>query len=110
MTVPKINTINVHDFKKLRDTDPDVCLIDVREPHEWKEVHIPGAMHIPKDELTAVIEDKVPEYNRPIYLHCKGGVRSLHAAHSLLAMGYHEVYSIDGGIMEWEKSGYPVKR
>lgn len=109
MTDHKVHTISVHELKKRRDADPKLCLIDVREDYEWQEQHIPGALHIPKDVLVEHIKATVPKHDQPIYLHCRGGVRSLHAANHLLAMGYKEVYSIDGGIAEWEKSGYPVE-
>lgn len=104
----EISTINVHELKKRYDESPDLCLIDVREHDEWNEMHIPGALHIPKDELINKIEVKAPDRSRPIYLHCRGGVRSLYAAHSLLEMGYQTVYSVDGGIIEWATAGYPI--
>ena len=109
MTEHKINIITVHDLKKRFDATPNICIIDVREDNEWEEQHIPGAMHIPKDEIAANITAKVPEQDRPIYLHCRGGVRSLSAANCLLDLGYKEVYSVEGGIVEWARSGYPVK-
>ena len=109
MTDHKVNTINVHELKKRREENPSLCLIDVREDHEWQEQHIPGALHIPKDTLAAAIAKNIPEHECPIYLHCRGGTRSLQAAHTLLELGYKNVYSVDGGISEWEKSGYPVE-
>ncbi len=109
MTDNKVNIINVHELKKRRDTTPSLCLIDVREDSEWQEGHIPGALHIPKDTLASNIAKTVPEHDCPVYLHCLGGVRSLHAAHALIALGYKEVYSIDGGIAEWAKAGYPIE-
>jgi len=109
MSDHKINTITVQELKKRFDATPNICIIDVREDNEWEEQHIPGAIHIPKDEITANIEAKVPELDRPIYLHCRGGVRSLYAANCLLDLGYKEVYSVEGGILEWARSGYPVK-
>jgi rhodanese-related sulfurtransferase len=108
MTHHKVQTINVHELKKRTDANPKLCLIDVREDHEWQEQHIPFALHIPKGQLMEQIRVTVPEHNHPIYLHCRGGVRSLHAAHDLLTMGYEEVYSVDGGIAEWITSGYPI--
>jgi rhodanese-related sulfurtransferase len=105
-----VNTISVHELKRRLEEDSNLCLIDVREPHEWEEIRIPGAMHIPKGELPLRIEHNIPERGHPIYLHCKGGVRSLDAAQSLTALGYREVYSIDGGIAAWEYSGYPTER
>ena len=104
-----IKTISVHELKKKYDSAQHLCLIDVREIDEWQDQHIPGALHIPKDELIAVVHQKIPERAKPIYVHCRGGVRSLHAVNSLLDLGYENVYSVDGGILEWAKAGYPIK-
>ncbi len=110
ITEQKINTIDVEALKEHYDASPDLCLIDVREPDEWDDVHIPGAYHIPKDELPSRIELKAPNHSQPIYLYCRGGVRSFQAAHCLLEMGYRNVYSVEGGIVEWENAGYPIKK
>ncbi len=109
MTKPNVKTIDVHQLKNKMDTNPDLCLIDVRELDEWQEVRIPGAHHIPKDNIASNITSKVSDKSHPIYLHCRGGVRSLYAAQCLIDIGYEEVYSVDGGIMEWSMYGYPVK-
>lgn len=108
MTNDNIQTISVHELKKRRDTTKDLCLIDVRELDEWQEMHIPGALHLPKDTVCACIETHVPDRNQPIYLHCRGGVRSLYAAQQLAAIGYTQLYSVDGGIAQWQACGYPV--
>ena len=109
MTQYTINTLSVHELKNKMDAQNGVCLIDVREQEEWDEVRIPGAIHIPKDEIALHIEAKVADKAQAVYLHCRGGVRSLYAAQCLLDLGYKEVYSIDGGIMEWAMFGYPVE-
>ncbi|MBA3535426.1 MAG: rhodanese-like domain-containing protein [Tatlockia sp.] len=109
MNEPNIERIDVHELKKRRDADSSLCLIDVREAHEWQASRIPGAIHIPKDEISATISTIIPEKTKPIYLHCKGGVRSLYAASCLMNLGYKEVYSIDGGIAEWARAGYPIE-
>lgn len=110
MTEPRVRQIDVHELKKRRDSESNLCLIDVREVDEWKALHIPGAIHIPKDEIPACIQSQVSEQDKPIYLHCKGGVRSLYAGAYLLSLGYQEVYSIDGGIIAWAEAGYPVTK
>ena len=110
MTEYKVKTISVHELKKRLDSTPNLCIIDVREDHEWQEQHIPWALHIPKDQVSDVIHAKIPDYNCPIYLHCRGGVRSVYAANCLLDLGYKDVYSVEGGIIEWEKSGDPIKK
>ncbi|MCW8444068.1 rhodanese-like domain-containing protein [Fluoribacter gormanii] len=110
MTNPNIKTIDVHQLKKMMDNDPNLCLIDVRELEEWQEFHIAKAIHIPKDLITSSIAVQFPNKNQPIYLHCKGGVRSLFAAQSLMDLGYQEVYSVEGGIIDWAISGYPIEQ
>lgn len=110
MTNPKIKTIDVHQLKNKMEQDEKLCLIDVREQDEWQAVRIPNAIHIPKDNISSQIEAQVPNKNHPIYLHCKGGVRSLYAAQCLMDLGYNEVYSVDGGIMEWAMFGYPIEQ
>ena len=104
-----INKIDVHELKKLYDQSPDLSLIDVREQDEWDAQHIPGAIHIPKDQLADVIDGRFPDRQHPIYLHCRGGIRSMNAAQSLLDIGYQNVYSVDGGIVDWADAGYPVQ-
>lgn len=106
----QIQTINVHELKNRMELNSNLCLIDVRELDEWQEIRIPGAIHIPKDDLSLQIEAQVSDKSVPIYLHCRGGVRSLYAAQNLLHLGYKEVYSIDGGIVEWAMYGYPVEQ
>jgi rhodanese-related sulfurtransferase len=110
MSEHTIATIDTHELKNLLDNEPNLCLIDVREQEEWDEAHIPGAIHIPKGELTTKINAYMADKNHPLYLHCKGGVRSMIAAQWLMDMGYQEVYSVDGGISEWMVNGYPVTR
>lgn len=105
-----IKTIDVHELKKLMETQPTLNLIDVRENEEWLEVRIPGAHHIPKDEISTAISSAISDKAKPVYLHCRGGVRSLYAAQCLMDIGYTDVYSVDGGIMEWAMYGYPIEQ
>lgn len=109
MTSSKINAIDVHDLKNKMDNNPLLCLIDVRELDEWQAMHIPGALHVPKDMITHQITSIAPDFDHPIYLHCRSGMRSLSAAECLTQMGYQQVYSVSGGIIEWAKSGYPIE-
>ena len=105
----RIKTINAHELKNKIDSEQHLYLIDVRELPEWQEMHIKGALHIPKDEISAKIAEHVMNKEEPIYLHCRSGVRSLYAAQALLDLGYSDVYSVDGGIVEWAMFGYPIE-
>lgn len=99
--------IDVQELKTRWEKKPDLCVIDVREPSEWAECRIPGAILISKEEFAQKIHQPL---DTPIYLHCKGGVRSKAAAQVLINLGYTEVYSIAGGILDWIVQGYAVDR
>jgi len=108
MTDNKVQKIDVQELKRLMDQNPNLLLIDVREQNEWDSMHIPNAVLIPKESIADKISEVCDNKSQAIYLHCRSGVRSLHAAESLLALGYHEVYSVDGGIMDWAMYGYEI--
>lgn len=110
MTKPEIKTIDVHELKSKMESESDFCLIDVRELEEWQDIRIPGALHIPKDQISVTIQTKVVDQTRPVYLHCRSGVRSLYAAQCMIDLGYQQVYSVNGGIMEWAMYGYPIEQ
>ena len=86
-----------------------VTFLDVREPDEWSQLHIPGAHLIPKDTLLNQIQDLSIPLSQNIYIHCHSGVRSLLAGNWLISQGYTSVHSVSGGIVEWAKEGYPTQ-
>ena len=85
-----------------------VDLVDVREPHEWAQGHIPGARHVPLGELTRDPHKHLPR-DRVAFV-CAHGVRSLTAAGAAARLGHQEVYSVDGGTEGWKARGLPVVR
>jgi len=69
-------------------------LLDVRDPDEYKEGHVPGAVNIPLDSLRARM-DELPK-DREIAVHCLVGVRSYFAGRILRQHGYR-VKNLSGG-------------
>ncbi|MBK5231870.1 MAG: molybdopterin-synthase adenylyltransferase MoeB [Thermoleophilia bacterium] len=86
----------------------DAVLIDTREPYEYAESHIDGANLIPPAMVADNIADKVPDKSTRVLLSCRSGVRSATAAEVLMGMGYEDVASVAGGILEWQEQGLPV--
>ena len=85
-------------------------LIDVREPDEFREGHIEGALNIPRGVLEFKLSG-APELNARdlhVVLYCKTSGRAALAAASLQAMGYLNVKSIAGGFDAWVAAGRPV--
>lgn len=81
-------------------------LIDVREPHEWEEAHIPGAVLIPQGEVPDRL-DEIPE--GPVLVHCRSGIRSATVVDWLRANGRPDAVNVEGGILSWAKQGLPVE-
>ncbi len=86
-------------------------LVDVREPEEWAQGHIPGAKHVPKSYLESRIEGAVPDRAQHVVLYCASGNRSAWAARTLLDdLGYEHVESMTGGFTLWKDRGYDVEQ
>lgn len=90
-------------IRKYQDEElGDAQLIDVREPYEWQIVHLKGFQLIPLGDLPARYSEL--DRNKPVYLLCAHGIRSIHAANWLLNKGFSNVINIDGGLVEIEKA------
>ncbi|MCQ1999325.1 molybdopterin-synthase adenylyltransferase MoeB [Arthrobacter zhaoxinii] len=85
----------------------DFELLDVREPGEHEIVRIDGARLAPRAAVLA--GEFRPDRDRPVYVHCKSGVRSAEVAAYLRREGYPEVYNVTGGILEWVRRVEPEK-
>lgn len=84
--------------------DAGAFILDVREPEEWVEYHIPGATLIPLGELEARVNE-VPT-DREIVVVCRSGNRSQVGRDILLNSDFEMVTSMDGGMNQWSAAGY----
>jgi molybdopterin/thiamine biosynthesis adenylyltransferase/rhodanese-related sulfurtransferase len=82
-----------------------VLVLDVREPDEYDQGALPGALHIPRGHLEAQIEGKATDRDQEIVVYCAGGVRSAFAAKTLQELGYTNVLSMAGGFGKWKDEG-----
>src|SRR6478752_3147711 len=80
-------------------------LLDVREPDEYEQGAIPGAVHIPRGHLEAQVEGRLLDKSAPVVVYCAGGVRSAFAARTLQELGYTDVVSMAGGFGKWKDEG-----
>ena len=88
----------------------DTLLIDVRDPDERQEGHIPGAKNFSRGTVELEIEEAAPNLSTPIITHCGGGGRSALTAESLQRMGYTNVKSMAGGFKAWKAAGLPTTK
>src|SRR2546421_9256786 len=80
---------------------PGAVVLDIREPDEYEQGAIPGAVHLPRGHLESKIESQVTDREKPIVVHCASGVRSAFAAKTLQDLGYTDVVSVKGGFNKW---------
>jgi molybdopterin/thiamine biosynthesis adenylyltransferase/rhodanese-related sulfurtransferase len=80
-------------------------ILDVREPDEYQQGALPGAVHVPRGQLEFSIEGRLPDKSAPIAVYCAGGTRSAFAAKTLQELGYSDVVSVIGGFNKWKDEG-----
>ncbi|WP_026065785.1 adenylyltransferase/sulfurtransferase MoeZ [Actinoalloteichus spitiensis] len=101
------HTITPRELKEKFDRGEKFSLVDVREPHEYEIVRIPGSVLIPKDRiLSGEALSELPQ-DRPIVLHCKSGVRSAEALAALHRAGFSDASHVGGGVLGWAREVDP---
>jgi len=75
-------------------------LLDVRQPFEYQEAHLPGATLIPLPTLVEALESLDP--GKPTIVYCAAGGRSRMAAQFLAHRGFQRLFNLVGGIEAWE--------
>ncbi|MCU4186550.1 molybdopterin-synthase adenylyltransferase MoeB [Acidiferrimicrobium sp. IK] len=84
---------------------PGTVVLDVREPDEYEQGAIPGAIHIPRGHLESQVENKVLNHDAHVVIYCAGGTRSAFAADTMRLLGYSDVASMAGGFNKWKDEG-----
>ena len=77
----------------------EVTILDVRQPGEYEEGHIPGATLVPLAVLTDSL-DQIDPF-KPVLVYCAIGGRSRIAAQTLAGKGYEQVINMSGGFKAW---------
>jgi glyoxylase-like metal-dependent hydrolase (beta-lactamase superfamily II)/rhodanese-related sulfurtransferase len=83
-------------------------VLDVREPWEYRQGHVPGAVLMPLAELSA----RVGEFDAetPVAVICATGSRSQSAAALLGQKGFKTIYNVRGGTLAWMRRGLPIEK
>ena len=109
LDVATFEIVLARDLPALVADQPEVQLLDVRADHEWDELRIPGAAHLPFNELPVRMPDL--DRGRPVAAFCSSGKRSAMAAGLLQRGGFeHVIHVASGGIRTWEEAGMPLER
>jgi rhodanese-related sulfurtransferase len=103
-TTPSIDIVELDQLLRRQA----VRVLDVREDHEFRRGHLPGAVHVPAKRLP----DRLGKLRRdkPYAVICASGNRSSHATDYLLAQGFEGTVSVRGGTNAWARSGRAIVR
>jgi rhodanese-related sulfurtransferase len=105
------------DLEERIEENPDLLILDVREPYEFDEMHIQGSLNVPRGILESACEwdyeETEPELvrarKREIVIVCRSGYRSVLAAHSMQVLGYENVCSLKTGLRGWKDYEQPLE-
>ncbi|NIJ44626.1 rhodanese-related sulfurtransferase [Wenyingzhuangia heitensis] len=99
----KESRLSVIEFKKALRQDK-IQIVDVRTVKEFNTGHIKNAINInvlSQNKFKEQIETL--DKNKPTYIYCRSGKRSLKALDQMLNSGFVNIYDLKGGYIEWLK-------
>ncbi|MEN9866852.1 MAG: Molybdopterin biosynthesis protein [Pseudomonadota bacterium] len=102
-----VAAISATELQQWRQAGRAFRLIDVREATELAICAIPGAIHIPKNQLLANPAQAQLEGADPVVLFCRSGTRTRQMLLALQQQGYHKVCHLEGGILAWAREVDP---
>ncbi|MEX0805804.1 MAG: MBL fold metallo-hydrolase [Candidatus Binatia bacterium] len=96
----------VWDLQDRMHSERDFVVLDVRQPQEWADGHIEGALHITGAQLPERINE-VP-HDRTVAVICGSGYRSSVASSLLARDGHKKIANVLGGMSAWKHAGLPT--
>lgn len=102
-----------YDVDKLRNVigkSAGPVIIDVRSKHEYKQAHIPGAIHLPFWQMPFRYKSLDEFREKLIVVYCEHGPRAVIAQNVLKSKGFCKVDCLDGHMSAWRSSGNRVER
>ncbi|MEX1241818.1 MAG: rhodanese-like domain-containing protein [Cyclobacteriaceae bacterium] len=99
--------LDVNSFEKKLKNTPDRILLDVRTEAEYSKGHFPNVILI--DIRKSTFKGEVSKLNKstPVFVYCASGIRSEKAVEIMKALGFQEIYELEGGFHEWVAAGKP---
>jgi rhodanese-related sulfurtransferase len=106
----EINVLSPQEFATAISTDSNAIVLDVRQLKEFESGHLENAIQLNFLDK-AVFEKGIKDLDKSktYYLYCRSGRRSNSAALMMKKEGF-KVFDLKGGILAWEKTGFPILR
>lgn len=97
----ELKTIDGKELETMMADGKPIVIVDVREPHEFSEGHIKGAINIPYDDAVPRIFEELSPKDRIVFV-CHGGPMGDELGEMLVEKGYKKVYNLRGGMKRWK--------
>lgn len=106
-TTAGVTNMNVSEFSE-KISEPGIVLLDVRTSGEFAEGFIEGAQLI--DFQSGNFENEIAalDKNATYAVYCRSGNRSGQAVKVMHDAGFHNVYNLNGGVIDWTNAGLPL--
>ena len=99
-----VTNMNVSEFSK-KISEAGVITVDVRTPGEFMTGHIQGAQNIDFESGSFESDIAALDKNATYAVYCRSGNRSGQAVAMMHDAGFHNVYNLEGGVIDWTNSG-----
>ena len=104
-----LSQITAPELAHRREVRPNMIVLDVRSDEEWRDEHIPKAVHLYAGKIAQGADPNLPK-DADIAIICGSGYRSSFVASLLLERGYRHLINVDGGMDDWNKRKLPITR
>nr|WP_294928907.1 thioredoxin domain-containing protein [uncultured Flavobacterium sp.] len=98
--------ITPQEFAEKIKTTENPQILDVRTPGEFESGHINNAVNINWNSEDFAQKAESYDKSKPVFVYCLSGGRSKKAAAKLNALGFTNVYELEGGITKWNFEGF----
>jgi rhodanese-related sulfurtransferase len=102
--------VSAVELREQQNSGSPPVILDVRTHAEFERGHIPGAVHIPHDELDGRLGEVPASSSDTIVVYCAVGPRARRGEQTLLQNGFSHVLHLNGGFLAWEEAGHPIER
>jgi hydroxyacylglutathione hydrolase len=103
-----VEDVTASELKAMLSNGNGLVIVDVREPWEYLQGHVPGSKLIPLGQLAMRTDELDPD--KPVALICQSGSRSQSAAAVLGQKKFTKIYNVLGGMTDWQNAGFPTSR
>lgn len=95
-------------IREWREAGESFVLIDARDPVQYRQEHIPGAINVPYVDIRAGAD--LPPRDARVVVYCSDPACpiSQYAYDGLQRLGYSDLYDMRAGLQGWKSEGYPT--